>query len=146
MKKIFFALMALSMCFVSCKSSDGSVKKDSAMQIERKPVGVWKAMEWTSSDKIEKDKSVIKVEVPAVKNTVELNCTNYNRFWISTVNGKGIEKTAIESYKGEFFEIKCEGNRLLVSFDANTAAERAIDLTIQSGDIFSHLQFNQKAE
>ena len=146
MKKMFFALLALSMCFVSCKSSGGSVKEDNAMQIERKPMGMWKAMEWTSSDRLEKDNSVVKVEVPAAKNTVELNCTNYNRFWISSVNGKGMAKSDFESYKGEYFDVKCEGNKLLVSFDENTVSERVLDLTIQAGDVFSRIQFNQKAE
>lgn len=147
MKKIFFALLALSMCFVSCKSSGGSVnKEDNAMQIERKPIGVWKAMEWTSSDRIEKENSVVKVNVPAAKNTVELNCKTYSNFWISSVNGESVANSDNKSFKGEFFEIKCEGNKLLVSFDANTIADRTLDLTIQGGDIFSKLNFNQKAE
>lgn len=145
MKKIFFALLALSMTFVSCKSSGSSVKEDNSMEnVARKPMGAWKAMEWTSSDKIEKDGATTVVDVPGVKNNVELNCTNYNRFWISTIDGKTISQK--ESFKGEFFEVKCEGNSLLVSFDANTAAERSFDIMIQSGDVFSKIKFVQKAE
>lgn len=147
MKKILFAMLALGMSFVSCKSSSGSANGNNGMeQTVRKPMGAWKAMEWTSSDKIEKQGGVIVVEVPAIKNNVELNCTNYDRFWISTVDSKGIDNAKKESYKGDFYEIKCEGNSLSVSFDANNAAERSFNVMIQSGDVFSRIQFVQKGE
>ena len=135
------------MVMVSCKSSSGSVKEKDAMEnVGRTPMGVWKAMEWTSSDKIEKQNNIVLVEVPAAKNTVELSCTNYNRFWISSVDGKGIAETQREVMKGEFFNISCMGNQLLVSFEGNTSAERSVDVTIQAGDIFSKIKFVQKAE
>lgn len=147
MKKIFFVMLAFSMVMASCKSSGGSVKGDNAMEnVGRRPMGMWKAMEWTSNDRIEKDKNIVVVDVPAAKNTVELNCTNYNRFWLSSINGKGIAETQRETMSGEFFSIKCLGNQLLVSFEGNAAAERTLDVTIQSGDVFSKIKFVQKAE
>ena len=146
MKKLFFALLACSLVFVSCKSSGGSVKDGNDMEnVGRRPMGVWKAMEWTSNDKIEVDKSVVKVEVPAAKNTVELTCNNYNRFWISSVSKKGVAENEKFAYKGEYYSVRCDGNKLYVTFEANTAAERTVDIQIQAGDIFSRLQSNQKA-
>ena len=147
MKKLIFAMFALGLVMVSCKSSSGTVKgKDKMENVNRRPMGVWKAMEWSSSDKIETGNGVVKVEVPAAKNMVELDCTNYNRFWLSSVNGKGVATAQKESYKGEFFEISCIGNKLMVSFDANSSAERSVVIDIQSGDIFSKITLTQKAE
>ena len=147
MKKIMFALLALGMTLVSCKSSNGSAKGDNSMeQVARKPMGMWKAMEWTSSSKMEKKDAVYVVNVPADKNNVELNCSNYNSFWLSSVNERGITADNKDAFDGEFFNVKCLGNKLLVAFDTKASTERSFYVTVQAGDVFSRIKFVQKAK
>ncbi len=145
MNKLFFALLGMSMVFVSCKSSDGGVKENNGMvQVQNKPLGMWKSMEWKSSDNLKKEGIYYIAEVPADKKTISVSCTNYNRFWISSVNGNGVTDKNV--FNGDYYTVKCEGNVLTVSFDANNSEERTFNITIQSGDVFSRLKFVQKGK
>jgi len=113
--------------------------------------GDWDPMVWTVDNSDEKTDIIH--EIPAEGGTISFTCKNYSAPWIA---GAADEERQYEPPRDEgnyrtivteWFKVDMEGNKLQVTFKANTTEkERPLRLLVTAGDIFYTFGFKQNAK
>lgn len=129
MKHILFVIAAAAALLCSCSLKDGD----------------WEKMKW-SSDIGKFDRNDI--AVPAGGATCTFTCTNYHKFWISSVSedGRHLEESNDDPLNsdGGWFSVHIGGDTMTVAISPNdTPHDRTLKVEVTAGDIFSTFTFNQ---
>ena len=113
--------------------------------------GDWDPMVWTVDNSDEKTDIIH--EIPVDGGTISFTCKNYSAPWLV---GAADEERQYEPPRDEgnyhtivteWFKVDMEGNKLQVTFKANTTEkERPLRLAVTAGDIFYTFGFKQNAK
>lgn len=110
-----------------------------------KLVGDWEKMVWKADSPVQATNGIYNVSANGA--TLVFSCLNYSSPWFANAieNGKHIN-TEFNNFQGENFEATIQGNKLSVTFKANTdTSVRETSISVTAGDIFYTFRFKQFA-
>lgn len=110
-----------------------------------KLVGDWEKMVWKADSPVQITNGIYNVSANGA--TLVFSCSNYSSPWFADAieNGKHIN-TEFKNFQGENFEATIQGNKLSVTFKANTdTSVRETSISVTAGDIFYTFRFKQFA-
>ncbi len=131
---LLIILCMLTSIFTSCNDKDGD----------------WDPMEWTvknySPEDISYDARNRQIYVNYKGGTIDFECRNYKTFWFAIFAGNTETPDDVyHHWRGEWFDIKIEGNVLHCSFteDASGKPMEVLHVPLSAGDIFYTFQVNR---
>lgn len=109
--------------------------------------GDWEPMTWKTEVKMGKGS----ISVPAEGGTYEFTCTNYGKFWFSSVqeDGKYVEPGYYDAIRivGKWSWAEVKENVMTVIISPNTTDNRrSVVIVTTAGDIFDYFTFNQAGQ
>lgn len=133
-KGVLSTLCALTVIFTSCSINDGD----------------WESMEWTvrnySPEDIRYDARTKQIYVNYKGGTIDMVCKNYKTFWFEMYTGNTETPDDVyHHWKGDWFDIKIEGNVLHCSFTENASGKpmEILQIPLSAGDIFCTFHINR---
>lgn len=110
--------------------------------------GDWEPMKWKTEVKMGKEHSI---SVPVEGGTYRFTCTNYGRFWFSSIyeEGRYVEPGFydVERIVGEWSWAEVKENVMTVIISPNdTGNQRSVEIGTTAGDIFDSFTFNQAGQ
>lgn len=140
--RIFILLIATSLGLSSCGDKE-------------EPIGIWPPMKWVNVNHLAQDDGVYLVAENG--GTFSFECTNYKRPWLNllvTIDGTdySISEAEVMSdedwrhFKGEWVEIKLEGNILFIIVDPLpfSTEPRTVNFYVTVGDTGTSFTFRQQ--
>ena len=108
--------------------------------------GEWPPMEWVNVDHLAKDGKVYLLNENG--GTFSFECTNYKGFRLSQIDDDYllIIDEERKSFKGEWFEIMIQGNKLFFIADPlpSSALPRTVSFWVSAGDTWTNFTFRQQ--
>lgn len=112
----------------------------------------WESMKWKSEvfGYLTKDGKKY-IHVPKYGDRCIFTCTNYNRFWVSSVAITEDGSTVIHYenpddrriFKDKTIYVEIESNKMKVYFPPSCAKDRMFEVVVTAGDIFHTFRFMQ---
>ena len=135
LSKVVILLTAILLCAASCDDLED---------------GKWPKMKWKNTCDLAKDDGAYLI--PEEGGTFTFECKNYPSFWLGVVIVDGIyhdpcdETGDNHSFKGEWYDVKCEGNKLIIKAEPlpSTLESRNFEVGVTAGDIFDGFKFSQQ--
>lgn len=112
--------------------------------------GDWDPMKWKTEVKMKKVDGYNTISVPAEGGTYRFKCTNYPNLWFCDLKedeGDIISSTMdVHQIHGEWATVGIDGVELTVSVSPNDGQKpRTAIVVVNTGDIWCHFKFNQRA-
>lgn len=134
----FIATLLISIFAFSCSSED--------------PMGEWDLMKWNYEGSALKTKPKKVFNVPKEGHTYQFKCTNYNRFWLSSIEEKANNEVKrhdqnddIHNINGDWSNAKADEKVLTITIAPNMSdAKRYTEVAVTAGDVFDYFYFEQE--